>query len=267
LEWNYKYRTVDLYMPGYIKAALHNYQHAAPTRPEHAPHTWNPAVYGAKTQYVEDEKNSPALSDKDVNKLQQLTGTLLYYARAVDPTLIMPINVLASEQTKATSDTADKVIKLLNYCKTHPETKIRYHASDMILYIHSDASHLSERKAKSRAGGFFYMGNSADTANKLTNGAILIISTVLKHVMSSAAEAEIWAVFIDAKEGAVLSTTLEELGHPHPPTSLETDNTTATGYNNGTIKQKRTKAMDMRFYWIKDRVKQGQFNVYWGPGY
>jgi hypothetical protein len=48
---------------------------------------------------------------------------------------------------------------------------------------------------------------------------------------------------------------------------METDNTTATGYINGTIKQKRTKAMDMRFYWIKDRVKQGQFNVYWGPGY
>jgi hypothetical protein len=48
---------------------------------------------------------------------------------------------------------------------------------------------------------------------------------------------------------------------------METDNTTATGYSNGTIKQKRTKAMDIRFYWIKDRVKQGQFNVYWGPGY
>jgi hypothetical protein len=48
---------------------------------------------------------------------------------------------------------------------------------------------------------------------------------------------------------------------------METDNTTATGYSNGTLKQKRTQAMDMRFYWIKDRVKQGQFNVYWGRGY
>jgi hypothetical protein len=48
---------------------------------------------------------------------------------------------------------------------------------------------------------------------------------------------------------------------------METDNTTATGYSNGTIKKKRTKAMDMRFYWIKDRVKQGQFKIYWGPGF
>jgi hypothetical protein len=111
------------------------------------------------------------------------------------------------------------------------------------------------------------MGSSVDTTNKLTNGEILIIITVLKHVMSSAAEAEIGAVFINSKEGTVLRTTLEELGYSQPPTPLETDNTTATGYTNGTIKQKRTRAMYMRFYWVKDRVKQGQFNVFWGPGY
>jgi hypothetical protein len=75
---------------------------------------WNPPIYGAKMQFVNETTPSPALSDKDVNKLQQLTGTLLYYARAVDTTLIMPINVLASEQSNATEVTADKVIKLLN---------------------------------------------------------------------------------------------------------------------------------------------------------
>jgi hypothetical protein len=48
---------------------------------------------------------------------------------------------------------------------------------------------------------------------------------------------------------------------------METDNNTATGYINGAIKQKRTKAMAMLFYWIKDRVKQGQFKIYWGPGF
>jgi hypothetical protein len=133
----------------------------------------------------------------------------LYYDRAVDPTFIIPFNVLASEQSRATSVTADKVIKLLNYCNTHPETKIRHHASDMILHIHSDVSHLSEKEAKSRAGGFFYMGSSTNTDKKLTNGIILIISKVLKHVMSSAAQAEIGAVFINAKEGAVLRTTLK----------------------------------------------------------
>jgi hypothetical protein len=113
--------------------------------------------------------------------------------------------------------TADKVIELLNYCNAHPETKISYHASDMISHIHSDASYLSENEAKSRAGGFIYMGNTTKNDKKLTNGPILIVRKVLKHVMSSAAEAEIGAVFINAKEGAVLRTTLEELRHKQPP--------------------------------------------------
>jgi hypothetical protein len=137
----------------------------------------------------------------------------------------------------------------------------------MILHIHSDSSYLSENEAKSRSGGFFYMGDTNRDDKKLTNGAILIVSKVLKHVMSSAAEAEIGAVFINAKEGAVLRTTLEKLGHKQPPIPMETDNTTATGYRNGTTKQKRTKSMDMRLYWIKDRVKQGQFEINWGPGF
>jgi hypothetical protein len=87
----------------------------------------------------------------------------------------------------------------------------------MILHIHSDTSYISENEAKSRAGGFFHMGSNNKTNKKLTNGAILIISKVLKHVMSSTAEAEIGAVFINAKEGAVLRKTLEELGHKQPP--------------------------------------------------
>jgi hypothetical protein len=80
-------------------------------------------VHGANTQYVEDENNRPELSAKYINTIQALMGMLLYYTRAVDPTLIMPINVLSSEQTKATADTsykAIKLIKLLNYCNTHP---------------------------------------------------------------------------------------------------------------------------------------------------
>jgi hypothetical protein len=157
-------------MPGYIKAALYKYQHPVPARPEHSPHTWNPPIYGAKTQFVSEPTPSPALSDKDVSKLQQLTGTLLYYTRAVDPPLIMPINVLASEQSNATDVTADKVIKLLNYCNTHPETKICYHASDMILHIHSDASYLSENEAKAGLGDSFTWATQPKTTKNSQAG-------------------------------------------------------------------------------------------------
>jgi hypothetical protein len=122
-------------------------------------------------------------------------------------------------------------------------------------------------KPKAEQEDSFTWETTQTPTEKITNGAILIISKVLTHIMSLSAEAETGAVLINAKEGAVLRTILEELGHTQPPTRMETDNTTATGYSNCTIKQKRTKTMDMCFYWIKDRVKQGQFNVHWGPGY
>ena len=59
---------------------------------------------------------------------------------------------------------------------------------------------------------------------------------------------------------------LEELGHTQPPTLMQTDNTTAIGIATKNVKQQQSKAMDMRFYWIKDRVQQGQFCIYWKPG-
>jgi hypothetical protein len=76
-----KNRCVDLPMPGYSKAALHKFQHPTTTRPENAPHTWIPSVYGSKTQYIEEQKNSPLLPQKDVTCIQHLSGTLLYYTQ------------------------------------------------------------------------------------------------------------------------------------------------------------------------------------------
>jgi uncharacterized protein (UPF0333 family) len=87
----------------------------------------------------------------------------------------------------------------------------------MILHIHSGASYLSEKEAKIRAGGFFYMGSSTKTDKKLTNGAILIISKVLKHVMSSAAEAEIGAVFYKCKRRSSPSYNIVRIRAPTTP--------------------------------------------------
>jgi hypothetical protein len=136
----------------------------------------------------------------------------------------------------------------------------------MQLKIHSDASYLSEPKAKSRIGGYFYLGKKSDSRMKpLSNGPLLCHTTVLKHVVSSVAEAGFGALFVNAKEGTVARTTLSEMGHNQDTTDLTTENTTADGIINNTVQQKRSKAMDMQFYCIKDRVEQNQFNVRWAP--
>jgi hypothetical protein len=88
----------------------------------------------------------------------------------------------------------------------------------------------------------------------------------MKNVMSSAAEAELGALFHNATEACSLRTILEEMGHPQPPTPIQTDNSTAAGIVNRTVKQRRSKAMDMRFYWLQDRVELDQFRIHWKPG-
>jgi hypothetical protein len=82
----------------------------------------------------------------------------LYYSRAVYPTVIIPLNDIATEQTSATEKTKTAAGQLLDYLSMHPDAKIRFHASDMILHIHSDASYLSVSKARCRLGGLFYLG-------------------------------------------------------------------------------------------------------------
>jgi hypothetical protein len=189
----------------------------------------------------------------------------LYYARAVDPTVLMPLNDIATEQTKATEKTQAATNQMLDYLETHPDAIIRYHASDMVLHIHSDASYLSVSNARRRLGGLFFLGNKSPE-KKTLNGSILNVASFIKNVVASAAESEVGACFHNAQSGAPLRVTLTELGHPQPPTPLLRYNSTAHGFVNETIKQKRSKAMDMRYHWLTNRVRQKQFDVYWRPG-
>ena len=84
--------------------------------------------------------------------------------------------------------------------------------------------------------------------------------------MLSAAEVEFGALYLNAKEAVYLRQILTELGHPQPRTPIQTDNSTAEGVINNKIQPKRTKAMDMRFHWLRDCKAQGQFRIYWRPG-
>ena len=59
---------------------------------------------------------------------------------------------------------------------------------------------------------------------------------------------------------------LAAIGYPQPPTPILCDNKCAVGLANDTVKVKRGKSIDMRFHWIRDRVRQGQFTVEWVAG-
>ena len=84
--------------------------------------------------------------------------------------------------------------------------------------------------------------------------------------MTSATEAELAGLYKMTREAVYIRIILEELGHKQPPTPLQTDNAMAEAVINGKVQPKRTKAMDMRFHWLRDRECQQQFRIYWRPG-
>jgi hypothetical protein len=104
------------------------------------------------------------------------------------------------------------------------EAVLTYKASNMVLVIHSNASYLSKPKACSRVGGHMFMAGRDDIPTN--NGAILNISQMIRAIMSSIAEAELGALFINAKTAVSMRHTLKEIGHPQPPTPMQTDNKT-----------------------------------------
>jgi hypothetical protein len=118
----------------------------------------------------------------------------------------------------------------------------------MVLYIHSDVSYLSEPKVRSRSGGHFFLSDRLADLDQppikapTQNGPLHISSVILRNVMALAAEAVVGALlFVTVQEGTVLrTTTLIELGHPQPPIPLQSDNATATGIINASIRQRRS---------------------------
>ena len=130
-------------------------------------------------------------------------------------------------------------MQLLYYVATEEEAVLTYHASEMKLAAHSDASYLSEPKTKSRAGGHFFL--SSETTIPANNGVVLNIAHIIKHVMTSATEADLAALYIMAREAVYIRIILEEMGHKQQPTPLQTDNSMADAVCNGKTQPKITK--------------------------
>jgi hypothetical protein len=106
----------------------------------------------------------------------------MYYGRAVDATLLVALSSIASAQAAPTELTLSLIKQLLDYVSTHPDAILTYERSDMVLAVDSDASYLSEAKARSRVGGHFYMSSDADEPPN--NGAILNVSKIMTSVNS-----------------------------------------------------------------------------------
>ena len=197
LDWNYKKDYVEISMQGYVYTALKKFLHKSPRSPQHAPHDWNVPAYGQKIQFTEIEDKSPLLTEKDTKLIQAISGTFIYYGRAVDPTILPALNEISMQQSAPTQNTKKKCNRLLDYLYTNPNAIIRCKASAMILQVDTDSVYLVLPKARSRSAGHYYLTND-NLKNPPHNGPIYNLYKTMRNVLSSAAEAETSGSFLNA---------------------------------------------------------------------
>jgi hypothetical protein len=218
MVWDYENCKVHLWMPGYIKKASLCFKHDKPKKIQNSLHPHAVPAYGTKIQYAEEEDDTTKLDKNDTKYIQQVAGMLLYYVRAVDSMILPALSSISTKQAAPTAKTMTNVNQLFNYVSTQEEAIITYKASDMILSVHSNARYCNKKKARSQASGHFYLSNNNPTPPN--NGAILTVATIMKNVMSSAAETELGALYLNAKETVYLQQILCKIGHLQPPTPI-----------------------------------------------
>jgi hypothetical protein len=204
LEWDYVGRTVDISMPGYIKKKLQEYKHLLLGSIQNCPYSPEPKKFGSDVQAPLMPDATPVLDAGRMKRIQQIVGSILYYARTIDMTVLMALSSIALEQTKATEKTMGRCIQLLDYLASNSEAKVRYHASDMIMKIHSNVLYLSKTKVRSRTCGHFFMGWMPKNGEPIKlNGAFYVNTTILRFMVASAAETELGALFHNCQDGII----------------------------------------------------------------
>ncbi len=165
LDWDYDKRTVDISMPGYVKKKLQEYGHVMKYWIQMCPYSPEPKKIGTEAQAPLPPDTSPKLDGKGIKRIQQIIGNILYYARAVNMTMLKALSLIAVEQTNATEKTMARCTQLLDYLLHNADAKVCFIASNMILNIHSDALYLLELRFRAAQVDIF----SWDGCQKMGN--------------------------------------------------------------------------------------------------
>jgi hypothetical protein len=267
LTWDYAStpRAVTLSMPGYVDKGVNRFSPwlGSDRKVQHGPGIPAPIIYGPPVAPPDD--TSDLLPPAEKTLLQALVGYYRYYAEAIDSTMLVKLGQLGSQQAQPTQRTKQQASQFLDYCHTWPNASITFQASDMVLTCVSDGSHRGEPNGKSRVAGYLYYGSAAPS--RQLNSATQVLCRLLDVQTSSACETELGGLFENGRAVAALRATAADFGYPQDqPTEVECDNKCAVGIATEQEKQKRAAAMDMRFLWVADRVRQGQLKVIWRKG-
>ena len=167
----------------------------------------------------------------------------------------MGLSAIGAQQSAATEKPTTVINQLLDHVATYPNDGIGHGDIDIVLAEHSDAGFNNESNYGSRTGDHIFL--SEDTQTPKWNGAVLTIAHIIKFLMSSAAEAQLCALYITAKEMIPVHQIIIEMVWKKPPYPIQTDELTSEGVINNTIMQHKRKSMDLHFHWLRSIIFRG----------
>lgn len=98
IEYDKQGKTLTLSIPQYVKKALERFGVIKAEHATNAPLRYTPSSYGRAKQQFVDIDDSHRVPAARIQRIQQIVGVFAYYARAVDPTMLMPLNRFAEVQ-------------------------------------------------------------------------------------------------------------------------------------------------------------------------
>jgi len=263
LDWNYEDNYFDRSIPTHWPETIARFAPDGNLSGARSPGHYEAFTPGAGST-IPFEDTTPTLDASGKLYVQQFTGKNLFYATHGDWLLQPYVRAISDHQSQASERDRRACDRLLSYGHTHRNAVQRYYATDMIARASSDASHQSLDHSGSVVASYIHLVNR-DSDDTFVNSPTATICRRSRTVCSAASETEYASLYETGCALMPVRTILAALDFPQETTTIYTDNLIAKNICARLVRPKRSKAIDMRYHWIRDRVDDKYFDVVWLP--
>ena len=207
------------------------------------------------TEGLFDIREVPAVTEERRAKFHSLVAKILYLAKRTKPECLTAISFLATRVTKCTPDDEEKLERLIKYIRHSKDRGIvlRPGEKGITLSMYVDAAYGVHQDRTSHTGSCVVVGD---------RGAVHCKSTKQSSMSKSSTEAELIALSDSANQALYLRWFLIDQGYKTGPVTFYQDNTSTMALMaRGKPGAERTRHIDIRYFWLADRVKGGEASI------
>lgn len=203
------------------------------------------------------DKNSKSLEKTDREEFHSVVAKLLYIAKHGRPDILLAVSFLTTRVTEPTTQDKEKLDRVLKYLKSTIDLKLTLEIGNMhFVDAYIDASFATHEDMKSQTGTYISLGG----------GAIFARSAKQKIVCKSSTEAELVGLSESLTPVIWLRNFLEALGYSMEASTVHQDNmSTIALANKGRSTSQRTRHMNIKYFFVKDRISSGEVRIKYTP--